>query len=415
MRTNLVALDTLEAFMSGPKGGLTFPPAIEQQFDNDTQARRCQRLTKGILVSAAIYNLFLIGDWLLVPDVFWRAVALHFGLVTPWMLVAAWIIARRPRPVIREALAASVPLAIILQIDTGFALTTSAAAAHYQYVVIPTLCYINVSLHRLTFSFALAVSAIVVAAHAILVLTSGLLPADVAIMVFVLLLVCGYITLVANFQMQRELRKSYLYSLRDRLRHAEADAASRRDALTGLANRHHLDAEIGKLWAMPKDEAGPVSVVLIDIDHFKPLNDRYGHATGDLCLKRVAAIIMAELRGADDHAVRFGGEEFLLLLPNMEMVDAMRVAERVRKAIEAAAIPNEGVGLRGIVTASFGVAAASTADLAAAELIAVADSALYAAKRRGRNLVWPPLAGAGERRFGEGGATVTSIAQRQHG
>ena len=192
--------------------------------------------------------------------------------------------------------------------------------------------------------------------------------------------------------MERDLRRAYLYSLRDRLRHAEADAASRRDALTGLANRHHLDAELGKLWGMP-DEVSPVSVILVDIDHFKPLNDRYGHAAGDLCLKRVAAVLTAELRGSEDHAVRFGGEEFLLLLPKMDLPNAMRIAERTRRAIEAAAIPNEGVGLKGIVTASFGVASSSTADLSAVELIAAADSALYAAKRKGRNQVWPPLAG----------------------
>jgi diguanylate cyclase (GGDEF)-like protein len=145
------------------------------------------------------------------------------------------------------------------------------------------------------------------------------------------------------------------------------------------------------LWAATA-VGSPVSVVLVDIDHFKHLNDRYGHGAGDLCLKRVAAILTAEMRGPADQAVRYGGEEFLLLLPGQAMADAMRIAERARRAIEAAAIPNEGVGLRGIVTASFGVAASGVAELTAAELIAAADSALYAAKRKGRNQVWPPLA-----------------------
>ena len=292
----------------------------------------------------------------------------------------------------RETLAASVPLVIILQIQLGFATTTSEFAAHYQYVVIPTLLYANVSLHRLAFPFALAVTGTIVLCHSVLALTVGHLQGPTAIMVLVHLVVCAYITLVANYQMERDLRRAYLYSLRDRLRHAEADAASRRDALTGLANRHHLDVELAKLWAARELEVSPVSVVLIDIDHFKLLNDRYGHASGDLCLKRVAAIVMGELRGSSDHAVRFGGEEFLVLLPGMEMVDAMRVAERMRRAVEAAGIPNEGAGPRDVVTASFGVAASSVSDLSAAELIAAADSALYAAKRKGRNQVWPPLA-----------------------
>jgi diguanylate cyclase (GGDEF)-like protein len=408
----LVTLEAVEAFMAkGRKRRLAFPAAIEQQFEADTTVPRCQRLTTGILVSAAIYNLFLLADWLLVPDVFWRAVVLHLCIVTPWMLVAAWLISKRPAPFVRECIAASVPLVIILQIDYGLATTTSETAAHYQYVVIPTLLYTNVSLHRLVFPFARAVTAAIVLCHAAMALTVAYLSGVVATMILVQLIVCAYITLVANYQMERDLRRSYLYALRDRLRHAEAEAASRRDALTGLANRHHLDAELRKLWAMPEMEVSPVSIVLVDIDHFKPLNDRYGHANGDLCLKRVAAILTSELRGTGDHAVRFGGEEFLLLLPKMELANAMRVAERIRRAIEAAAIPNEGVGLRGTVTASFGVAASSVADLTAAELIAAADNALYAAKRKGRNQVWPPLAST--LASSQEAAAVTDLTSRQ--
>jgi diguanylate cyclase (GGDEF)-like protein len=293
---------------------------------------------------------------------------------------------------VRESLAASVPLLIILQIDYGFATTTSQGAAHYQYVVIPTLLYANVSLHRLVFPFARAVTAAILLCHSAVVLTAPYLSGAVAAMILVQLAVCAYITLVANYTMERDLRRAYLYSLRDRLRHAQADAAAKRDGLTGLANRHRLDEELQKLWTTPEAKSSPVSIVIVDIDHFKHLNDRYGHGAGDLCLKRVAAILSAELRGAADHAVRYGGEEFLLLLPEMNLVDAMRVAERIRRAIEMAAIPNEGSGLHGIVTASFGVASSTAAELKASELIAAADSALYAAKRKGRNQVWPPLA-----------------------
>lgn len=398
MPKNSVTLDMLEAFMAQRRRGLAFPIAIEKQFETDTEIRRRQRVTTGILVSAVIYNLFLIADWLLVPDVLWRAVAIHFGLVTPWMLGAAWIISRGSGALTREALAASIPLVIILQIHYGFAATTSEYAAHYQYVVIPTLLYANVSFHRLAFPFALSVTGIIVLCHATLVLLTGHMSGPTAIMVIVHLVVCAYITLIANYQMERDLRRAYLYSLRDRLRHAEADAASRRDALTGLANRRHLDAELAKLWAAPEHEVSPVAVVLIDIDFFKPLNDRYGHATGDLCLKRVAAIVMAELRGSGDHAVRFGGEEFLLLLPRMDMADAMRVAERIRKSVEAAAIPNEGSALHGVLTASFGVAASSTSDLSAVDLIAAAERAVRGEAKRAK----PGLAAACDRRSGCG-------------
>lgn len=390
MLNTAVGLDALEAFMAHRgKRGLSFPQPIEQQFESDTSTRRCQRLTTGILVSVVIYNLFLVADWLLVPDVFWRAVAIHLGIVTPWMLAAVWLISGRPRRVVRESIAASIPLVITLQILYGFAATTSRNAAHYQYVVIPTLLYANIALHRLEFPFALRVTAIIVLAHAAAVVVTGHMSAPIVVMTLAQLVACAYIILVANYQMERDLRKAYLYSLRDRLRHALADAASRRDALTGLANRHHMDAEIARLWRSPHEQVSPVSVVLMDIDHFKSLNDRYGHAAGDLCLKRLAAIVMAELRGSGDLAVRFGGEEFLLLLPQLQLPDAIRIAERIRKAIEATAIPNEGAGPGKIVTASFGIATSCILDLTAEDLLAAADSALYAAKRSGRNRVWP--------------------------
>lgn len=408
MPGNSQLLETVEAYMAlRRKRGFAFPQAIERQFELDTHARRCERLTIGILVSSVLYNFFLVADWLLVPDVLWKATLLHFGAVTPWMLMAAWLISRRPSPFVRESLAASVPLIIILQIDYGFASTTSAGAAHYQYVVIPTLLYANVSLHRLAFPFASAVTAAILLCHSVLVLTADYLLGSVAAMVLVQIGICAYITLVANYTMERDLRRAYLFGLRDRLRHAQADAASRRDALTGLANRHHLETELRRLWEMPDDDVSPVSIVLVDVDHFKRLNDRYGHAAGDLCLKRVAAIITSELRGPQDHAVRYGGEEFLVLLSNTHLVDAMRVAERMRAAIERAAIPNEGSGSHGVATASFGVASSGVKELTAAELIAAADSALYAAKRNGRNQVWPlPV-------FAVDAATaVTSIADR---
>ncbi len=387
-----ISLEGLEAFMARRnRRALAFPAAIERQFESDWAPRRCQRLRTGILVSVVIYNVFLIADWLLVPDVLWRAAALHFGLVTPWMLLCAWAVSRGPSARVREGLAASIPLAIMAQIDYGFATTASPYADHYQYVVIPTLLYANVSLHRLTFHHACAVTAAIVIGHALLVFTAGQVSTAAAGIILAQLLACAYITLVANYQMERDLRRAYLYALRERLRHAEADATSRRDALTGLANRRQLDATLKELWETPGGQAC-VSVVLADVDHFKALNDRYGHSAGDLCLKRVAAILTAEMRGGSDLAVRFGGEEFLLLLPGADLPSAIRIAERARRAIEAAAIPNEGATLQGIVTASFGVASSSTSDLSALELIAAADSALYAAKRKGRNQVWPPLA-----------------------
>jgi diguanylate cyclase (GGDEF)-like protein len=143
--------------------------------------------------------------------------------------------------------------------------------------------------------------------------------------------------------------------------------------------------------ARAKRMAVPLCVAMLDLDHFKVFNDRYGHAAGDVCLKRVAAAMAAELRNERDLAVRLGGEEFLLLLPSTELSEAVRVAERVRRHVEAIAIPHEEFGPRGVVTASLGVAAGPVSAHDFAELLSGADAALYAAKRNGRNQVWPPF------------------------
>jgi diguanylate cyclase (GGDEF)-like protein len=130
---------------------------------------------------------------------------------------------------------------------------------------------------------------------------------------------------------------------------------------------------------------------MIDFDHFKLFNDRYGHAGGDICLKRIAACVNAELRSGEDLAVRYGGEELLVLLPGTEASEVMRIAERIRCLIEALGIAHEAVGANNVVTVSCGVAAAPPSTVSALELIAAADAALYAAKRNGRNQVWPRL------------------------
>jgi diguanylate cyclase (GGDEF)-like protein len=212
------------------------------------------------------------------------------------------------------------------------------------------------------------------------------------------LVVAAYLTLISNYYLERDFRRNYLHSLRDRLLHAETDRASRHDGLTDLANRHLLNKRLDELWAKGDDAASPVAAIMLDIDHFKAFNDRYGHIAGDACLKRVAACTSAELRGDDDLAVRYGGEELMALLPKTDIARAVQVAEQIRRSIEALGIPHADSEAHGVVTASFGVAAGPVSTMSAAEIITAADAGLYAAKRGGRNRVWPPLPRANDRK-----------------
>jgi len=160
------------------------------------------------------------------------------------------------------------------------------------------------------------------------------------------------------------------------------------DALTGLGNRRCFDETLTAAWAVCTAQQSPLALVLFDIDHFKKFNDSQGHQAGDDCLRKVGAIIVASTRDAPDRATRYGGEEFAIILPSTGLEAARVVAERVRQAVVATAIPHPAAGPPGVVTVSLGIASmVPTASVQPGVLIEAADRGLYVAKRSGRNRV----------------------------
>jgi diguanylate cyclase (GGDEF)-like protein len=173
-----------------------------------------------------------------------------------------------------------------------------------------------------------------------------------------------------------ERRTSQLETLQEQLRE-QAD----RDWLTGLHNRRYLAREVGRHAAAPGP--GPFSLAVLDLDHFKVVNDRFGHPAGDEVLMRVAALLLGEMRG-QDVVVRTGGEEFVLLMPQTDANAAATACERLRAALRDEPWGRIAPGMT--LTASIGVATAETAgDLRA--LTEIADRRLYEAKRAGRDRV----------------------------
>ncbi|MBC7499831.1 MAG: AAA family ATPase [Herminiimonas sp.] len=170
------------------------------------------------------------------------------------------------------------------------------------------------------------------------------------------------------------------------LRTAELKAMSLRDGLTGVSNRRAFDERLKEELARSRRTGHPLSLLIIDIDHFKLVNDTYGHPVGDACLKLMGTVLTAECRRAADFVARYGGEEFALLLPDTDIEHATRFAELVRSAIQKIVL--EIGHIRHPITASIGVAeAAGALIIDGASLIASADRCLYAAKAGGRNRV----------------------------
>jgi diguanylate cyclase (GGDEF)-like protein len=159
------------------------------------------------------------------------------------------------------------------------------------------------------------------------------------------------------------------------------------DMLSGLANRRGFQSRLDFEWLKAEQYESELSLLMIDVDHFKLFNDTYGHPEGDACLTRLGETLAGIAAGTVGFAGRYGGEEFCLLLPNTGVGRAIEIGERVRTAVESLAMPHSTSDYR-IVTVSVGVASAKpNAAQGPADLIEAADAALYAAKHRGRNTV----------------------------
>jgi diguanylate cyclase (GGDEF)-like protein/PAS domain S-box-containing protein len=185
-------------------------------------------------------------------------------------------------------------------------------------------------------------------------------------------------------------RKMAEIKLKDALEQMERMAAT--DGLTGLANRRHFDDVADGEWRRCGRDHQPLSLLLLDVDHFKLFNDRHGHVAGDGCLRAIATQMAAAARRPGDLVARYGGEEFLILMPHTDRAGALCVAERVRELVLDLAIAHEGSPAPSVVTVSIGVATAWPRDPGSGPenvgaLLEAVDTALYQAKSRGRNRV----------------------------
>ncbi len=219
--------------------------------------------------------------------------------------------------------------------------------------------------------------------------------------------ICGYVLVIGHAGFTRNLQ---LRRVREALREREKEllAANQtlvlhlqeieglqqqlreqatHDALTTLYNRRYLDSTLERELASCKREGKPLSLIMIDVDDFKKYNDQYGHQAGDQCLISIAKTLQASAKRASDLAARYGGEEFLLVLPGMDTGTAQRLAEELRRSIEALEIPHPQSD-SGKVTISSGLAVmVNDAYKDVAALLRAADEALYHAKHGGRNQV----------------------------
>ena len=358
---------------------LRFSPALEKDFQAfqleraRSRVRFFQLATCLLCLAVAAHLIFLDGARLHDVLVGWLGLAIPTTLFLVW---ASWgryyervyvPVARIALPVLGVASAVGVAVRVIAGHPDPFYFLTSYSIALFF-------------LGGQRFREALCANALMIAAHGIALTCMGESAGSVLYYVSVLTITAA-VGAFGYSGVERQLRTTFLE------RGLMSEMAAR-DGMTGLKNRGAFDDHFPRLWHQGVRDRRSLALLLIDVDHFKAYNDRYGHQAGDHTLRRVAQVVQSFARRPLDMAARYGGEEFVLTLFDVTADYAQQIAEDLRKAILALQIPHEDSPTAPFVTASVGIAVVRPKVGRSPEgTVQLADESLYSAKHGGRNCV----------------------------
>jgi diguanylate cyclase (GGDEF)-like protein len=381
-----------------------FGRVMEARFWRDRAPARADHFLLTGVIALFVFNLFLPVDHLLANDVWREALRLRLQVFTPFwaaIIAACWAFKRQllahVHPLVHEALVLGSVVLAGACLSYVLAVSRSPLVQYYHVGLMVVMLYGNL-VQRLRFWFAAVASAVIVGMHIHGALTAPGIDPRLMLPMIILLAFSGVFSLMSNHAIDCDDRRVYLLELRSQATLAALDDAevqvrrlARIDPLTGLYNRRHLDDALANWVAAPASaRAGGEgrAVIMIDVDHFKRFNDRHGHQEGDRCLRAVAQALSDGIREPSDFVARVGGEEFVAVLCTPSASAALRVAERMRQALLAMAMPHGDSPTAPCVTASLGVVWVGAGEgTAPATWLQQADEALYEAKRLGRNRV----------------------------
>jgi diguanylate cyclase (GGDEF)-like protein len=367
---------------------LSFTEPLETRYCRETATERVRELRFIVLWGVALY--FCLGILLnltIIPNPSWRDVAIQLvgSSLAALVMTQMWLrdgvtVAARENALLACCLACSVAAILVV------AAKPTPATLHDFLLAIPPASFVLIFV-RLRFRQAVVFFLTNLGVYALSLFLRPEISANDNVFLVGFMATLLFPAMIGAHAFERVSRRIYLHGLLDRLRNenlAEKNATlaglSYTDPVTNIPNRRRLDEALSVFLNEP-GSAG--ALLLADIDMFKAFNDRYGHLVGDACLRQVAQCLSSRLRRLD-LLVRFGGEEFAVLLPEATMDEAAQTAERLREAVQALRFAVQGHEVN--VTISIGIAARKGFD-APESLIGAADAALYAAKRAGRNRV----------------------------
>ncbi len=373
---------------------------LEQRFQQEIAPKRRKQLSIQGLSALLIYDLFIISDYMASPQQLFRAFIVRFCIITPLVLLTTLIASRQAAMKYRDLAASMLCYAGCVSVLYLHAHSGLASGVQTESGFFLVLLAMNAVL-RLELVYSLVTSALCYATAMCFLLNNPLFSPSLKFTVGAGVFWSSVFSCYANYALTRERRLAWLQQARSRIQgrllaetNRELISLSTTDRLTGLANRHAYEDRIADLWHEAASDDSPLSAIMVDVDHFKRINDTFGHPYGDRVLQRIATLLQQALREEDDFVARYGGEEFIVLLPDADEIAARRVAERIRTLVEVAGSPSvtrhdaSPISNPNWATVSCGVATVvPTHNMERRILIEVADAALYRAKKGGRNQV----------------------------
>lgn len=369
---------------------LNLPAPLEQDFRHHYRRRAADFLRHSVFGLIAIYMLVVWPIWLFshagaMPT--WKAFAmLPIGVV----LVALWLSTKLPfmDKHVNLTLSFSLTFCLFGTMYCAMLLGNQYLGQMAAYETIYIL-FIGFAILRLPTRLALFCSALAFLLGLSLVLLEGIEPSWSSVLLFVgvPLIICT----VGGYLLEHAERRNFVQSRLLQLQAEQLEGLNhlaRRDALSGLANRRHLDETLQLEWDRARRDQQSLALIFIDVDYFKRYNDNYGHTAGDKCLALIGRALGESLHRPADLAARYGGEEFVLLLPGTDHEGALKVAERIIKQVDALALPHGNSPIGSRVTVSMGVAGCVPIKGTIPQmLIDLADEALYRSKSAGRHRI----------------------------
>jgi len=369
-----------------------FSPEAQHSFERENREKRIAHYRFSMIVAILLYNSFLLMDYFCFPQRFAFCVAIRLGFATPFGILCFAVITRVGRRA-REALLAASPIPGMVGVLAIYNGTQDFIATGQIALIIMMMYSINAMWPN--FRYACFTIPLVALGDSIFLTTNPMLNAPRATVFSAQIWTAAGLSLLASYWMERQERVGFLLRLRIESQNTELARLSTMDSLTGIYNRRRFDSEFRSCWERCINKAQSMALLMIDLDHFKSLNDHHGHALGDAVLIQVAKTLRDTLRGEQDLVARYGGEEFVVILPNRSLAHAIKIAERLCAAVRAVALPIPRDGLSVRTTISIGAASVLPTSLSgAASLLQNADAALYRAKADGRDRVWPAAATA---------------------